>query len=184
MAELCPALPRNDFHEPYFDPVRVFLFIGESHPVGDAKDVGIDDHTFIFPERVSQHDVGRFSRDPVKREEFFHRVRDLAAEIVANRPAGQLNAAGFVPIKSRRPHQLFNLADLRFGKIFRRPEPREQSRYNFIDPRIGALGGEDGRDQKLQRIFVFQRTDGVGISFSKPCDNFSRADFQVLRSFH
>jgi len=41
---------------------------------------------------------------------------------------------------------------------------RKQAFCDFIHAHVGALSGQDGRDQQLKRIFVVERTGGIGIS--------------------
>ena len=42
-------------------------------------------------------------------------------------------------------------------------KPAEELGGHHVDPRVGALGREDGRDQELIRVGVDQRADRLGV---------------------
>ena len=50
-----------------------------------------------------------------------------------------------------------------FGKVPGRPAAGKEGGGDLIDPCIGALGGEDGGDEELERVGMIQLAMGGGV---------------------
>jgi hypothetical protein len=57
-----PILSWEQRHQVLLDLDRISL-PREAEPVADSRDVGVDDDTFVFMERVVEHDVGGLAAD-------------------------------------------------------------------------------------------------------------------------
>ncbi len=67
--------------------------------------------------------------------------------------------------------------DVRHWLAPRRRIGRKQVGRHEIDPRVGALGRQPHRDEKLVRLLVGKRADGAGIGFFEQRDGFGRVFF-------
>ena len=70
-----------------------------------------------------------------------------------------------------RADHLLELAERRAGERGRVGVPREQPGRDQVDALVGALGGEDGGDQELERVAVVERGGGVGVEPRQDLDH-------------
>ena len=157
-----PAILRDDAHEVLLDFLGIGV-AGEVEAGGEALDVGVHDHAGSDAERRAQHDVGGLARHAGQREQFLHRARDFLAEIVDQLLAGALDGLGLVAEETGRADFGFEFARIGVGEIFRRLVFLKERASHFVDADIGALRGEDCRDQQLEGVAMIQRAGDAGI---------------------
>src|SRR5687767_7629384 len=93
-----PLLFWNQLHEIQLDLLRRFGGRKIETP-RDPKYMGVDDDSFGFSIGDSHNNIGGFTRDTGKLDQFFHRVRDSPVELIQYHAAGTLNAPGLISIK-------------------------------------------------------------------------------------
>jgi len=163
MAENRPLGAGNDRHETRLDAIAIFCLPDQPEPVGDAKDMGVDDDALIFPERVSQDDVRGFSGNAVERQQIVHRIRHAAAEPLTDGPAGEFKAAGLVSVESCGSNDRLDFRQGSAGEFSGRPIFFKERRGDFVNPLVRTLRGENGGDEQLQRTAIGEGTDGARI---------------------
>lgn len=143
----------DDFHQCllHFDGV---VLPGEAHPAGKPPDMGIDHDSLGQIEGVAQNHIGGFSAHPRKFVEMFHRLRNLAPVILDQGSGTAANRFGFGAVKAGGAYDRFKFSRGNFRKIPGCFASLEKGRGHLVDPRIGALGGKNGRDEELQWVGV------------------------------
>ena len=121
--------------------------------------------------RIAQNDIGRLAPDSGQRDEIVEIVGDVAAEACHQFSSAVVDRLGFIAIK-------INLADLKFEFCPRRGRvvaggavASEKFRRDFIDQIVARLGGENKRDQELQRVLEVEIELGVGVNLLEPLDD-------------
>ncbi len=170
VGELNPAVVRDDLHQVLFDGLRGFA-AGEAQAAGDAKDVRIDDDAFSFAVGDAENNAGGLASGSGDGEQLGHGLRDFAVELLAHDAACALDRFGFVVVEAGGANELFNRLDRCFGHALRRGVSREELGGDHVDAGVGALGAEDGRDQKLPGRGVDQRALGGGVGFAEDFEN-------------
>ena len=120
---------------------------------------------------IAQYDIGGLSADAGQGGELVHRARDLAAEVLDDLARGPLDADGFVVVEAAGADVLLDLLRIGAGPIGGGFVLPEQLRRDQVDPDIRALGGEDRRDQQLQRVGEMQRDRGIGVGLLQERQN-------------
>ncbi len=141
--------------------------------------MGID-HNPWNPEAVSENDIGGFSSHSSKGDQLLHGPRNHTPELVNKTLAAGLYAFGLIPEESRAPYGLLDALQIRFRESLGIGEPFEKSRCHLIDPCIGALCAQDGRDQKLEGGFVVKRATRIGIGFGKQSNDLINCHLSLL----
>lgn len=100
----------------------------------------INDHSGSDPKCHAKNNVGRFSRDSGKGEQFFHRARNFSMKLVYNFFGGSFDVLSFVSEESGASDFFFNLSLRSFRKPNRSGKFFKQPGGHFVDALIGALG--------------------------------------------
>ena len=164
MREGDPVILGNDLHQFLFDFLRRVAF-GNAQAAGDAEDVRVDDYAFGFAEADAEDDVGGFAGDTGDGDELGEGLRDLAAELGDDFAGGTLNGFGLVVEEAGGADEGFEFGEGCLGHGGWGGEAAEERRGDHVDTDVGALGGEDGGDQKLPGGAVGEGALGGGIGF-------------------
>ena len=129
--------------------------------MGDAEDVRIHHHAAGDAVGCAQDYVGGFARHAGQGEQFLHGFRDFAAEVVHDFGGGADDVLRFVAEEAggmNLPLQFF----LRQGdEILRGGVLAKEFRRDLVHALVSALRGEDGGDEKLERVLVPQSALGL-----------------------
>ena len=148
-----PVLSEHQLHQSRFDLNRI-VQPGETHAAGETAHVGVDDDSLGQIEGVAQNHIGGFTADSRKFVEMFHRLRNLAPVILDQGSGTAANRFGFGAVKAGGAYDRFKFSRGNFRKIPGCFASLEKGRGHLVDPRIGALGGKNGRDEELQWVGV------------------------------
>lgn len=151
MAELAPALAREECHEVAFDP-RDIGVSGQPESLRQSRNVRVDDDTFVQVVRIAKYDIGRLSCDSAQCQQLVHGARHFAVKIVDQFRRRGMNRLGFVAEQADRIDVRFNLFGRGLRKCFRCGKPFEESRRCLVHPDIGGLGRENRCDKQLERV--------------------------------
>ena len=171
MAPIRPMLFRHELHQIELDLLRIFFF-GQAKALRQTDHVRVHDDPFVYAECVSQNNIRRFPTDTGQFAQFFHRVRNLTAKFVGDCRRGRADALGLVAEKSGRFDRVLQLSLRRLRVIFRAPIFLEQRRRDHVYAFVGALRGENRRDQQLERILEIQLGVRVWVNFRPNLDQF------------
>ncbi len=161
MAGEDPFLAREESIQVGLDLDRVGV-ARPAEPAGQAADVRVDDDAVGRAEGVSEDDVRGLPADPGKRVKRFHRPRDEPAVRLDDRPAGAPDRFRLGVEEAGGSDQLLQLAS-RPGHRGGGREAAEERRRDAVHARVGALRGEDRRDQELERVGMVERAVGPGV---------------------
>ena len=100
---------------------------------------------------------------PGERHEIVELRRDLAAEVLLQRRCHPDEVLRLRAEEAGRLDQLLDLVGIGVGEVGRRRVLREQRGRDHVDALVGALRGEDRRDEQLVRVRVVQRAVRVGV---------------------
>lgn len=158
-----PLVLRDDLGEVVLDLDGVGGVLGEAEAVGEARDVRVDGDALVDSEGVSEDDVGGLSADAGEGVEGFHGLGDLAA-VVGDEGLGHGDdGLGLVAVEAGGldvPLEL-GLGDLGVGCDV--GVLLEEGFGDDVDADVGALCGEDGGDEELERAGEVQRALCVGV---------------------
>ena len=166
MGEADPTVLRQDAHQFLFNFLRR-VSLGEREAARNAEDMRIDHNPFGLLEADTENDIGSFARRSGDGDQFGESLRNLTAEIRYNFERCALQGFGFVVEEACGADEVFQLGQGRFGHGLRSREATEQLRRHQIDSNVGALRGEDGRDQQFPWGFVDQSALDFGVGFIK-----------------
>lgn len=158
----------DEFHQVLFDLHGVRLF-GEGESAAEACDMGIDHDADIQPEGITEHDVGGFASDAGEGGEGFHGIRHLALVPFYEQLAAGSDVLGLIPKEAGGTDGFFEFLGLGFGKGVCVGEALKEVGSDEVDPAVGALGGEDGRDEQLQGGVVVEGALGLRIVLVEEC---------------
>ena len=129
--------------------------------------MGVDDDAFGFAVGYAEDYAGGLAGCAGDGEKFGHGLRDFVVELLADDAACALNGLGLVVVEAGGADEFFNGLDGGFGHGFRGGIGREELGGDHVDAGVGALGGEDGGDEKLPGGFVDEGALGVGVGFAE-----------------
>ena len=117
--------------------------------------MGVHDDRRLL-ENISPNDIGCFSPDAGKRDQFLNVSRNVPA-VIAHQPVTTGDdVSRLAVIKAAGMNALLQFFQIRPRKSLCIRIFLKQSRRDQINPRIGTLGRQDGGDEQLQRIFMMQ----------------------------
>jgi hypothetical protein len=136
------------------------VLAGEAHPAGEPTDVGVDHDALSQIEGIPQNHIGRLSAHAWELVQVLHGPGNLSAMILDQ--GGGTSADGFRlgAEKPGRANQALQLGGWNPGKVLGGAATGKESGRNLIDPLIGALGGQNGGDEELERVGVVQLAVG------------------------
>lgn len=135
---------------------------GEPEALREARHVRIDADC-RYGKGIAEQDVGGLAADSRQGEERVPVARDLAAKSVDEGLAAGANGLGLLPEKAGRPDPLLELTLGHLGEIARGAQPPKETRGHLVHAGIGALGGENERDQQLERRAKVEGQAGIGM---------------------
>lgn len=137
-----------DFHQRLFHLHGVML-AGQSHPAAQTAHVGVHDDALGQVEGVAQNHVGGFSAHAREFVEMFHGTRHFTI-VVFNQGSGTAtDRFGLGAEKSCGADQALQLSCRDLSEVMSRSAAGKEGGSDFIDPLVGALGGENCGDEKL-----------------------------------
>ncbi len=151
----------NDLNQIEFELIGIGVF-GQEQPAAKTYYVRIA-YDALNAECVAQHDVCGFSSDACKGQQLVHGIWHLAFEIVNEFLAAVFNVPGFVSVEAGRADVIFELLLWGGGPVGGLVVFFEQVLCYDVNPYVGALGGEDGCDKKLERVSEIQRDCCIGV---------------------
>ena len=162
VAEQCPLGLWDEFHEIGLDPDGI-LGGRESQPLGQAADVGVDHDAGIDSERIPENHVCGLASDSWQFRQGFDRRWHFASMRGLYRSTGGLDVLGLVLVESNSANRVRERLRICVGVVGRGLEALEQFLGDLVHLLVGALGGEDCGDQKLQWIREDKFAVGVGV---------------------
>lgn len=109
------------------------------------------------PERDAAHDVGRLATDAGEALEILERLRDLAAKPLAENGGEPDQVLGLRAKEASCIDELLELFSRGGRECCRRREASEERGRHLVHTHVGALGGQHGRDDELERVAMPQR---------------------------
>src|SRR5207245_1718093 len=164
-----PLPPGQHFHELVMDLVGVFG-AGEPEPLGDPEDVGVHGDRRLA-EGISQDDVGRLEADPRQRRQRVARPGNLAPVALDQRPRHADDRARLRAKEARRVDQALERPEIGLRPVARRPVLCEERGRHPVHALVCALGGQDRRDQELERVREVEGDLRVGIGLLERADD-------------
>ena len=162
MAPQRPGIARHDAHEILFDFHRIAV-LGQSEPLAQSADMRVDDHAGFDPVGIAQDDIGRFPSDPGQDGQRIEIARNFPLVFVDQTGRGGADVFRFVPVKSRRADEVLQIGRVGTGHASRIGVFFEQRGCDHVHAHVGALRGENRRDEKFERVAVNEFAVRVGI---------------------
>ena len=162
-----PAIFRNHFHQIGLDFLRVRI-LRQIQPAREPLHVRINNDSRRDSESRSEHDVPSLSGDARKREDLLHRTRHFAVKFLDDLFAGAQDRFRLVAVKASRADFLFDITRARIRERGRSWILFEEPRRNHVHALVSALRRQNGGDQKLERIVMFQCAARCWIRFVEP----------------
>ena len=151
VAEDRPLGPRHTAHQICFDIFRRTLF-GKTEPLGKPLDVSVDDDAFGSAEGIAENNVCSLAADSRKSGEFRERARDFSVVRTEQSQCTALEVLGFGAKKSGGLDDGLQFGLWNVGVILGGPAAFKKDAGHLVDSNIGALGGEDGSHEQLERV--------------------------------
>ncbi len=177
-----PPVLGNNLHQVALDFDGVG-FSGEIEPQRNALHMRIDDDAGGDAVGRPEHDIGGLARRAGHGEKLLHGARDLAAEIVDDPPGCADNRLRFVIEESGAADVLRQHLGRYRREVLGRWIFREQAGSDFVDALVGALCGENRRDQQLPWVPMMQRAGRVGVHTVEAPQNLLNARFTLGGGF-
>ena len=169
MREQRPQLARNERHERELDLHRVGL-VREPQPVREPRHVRVDDHT-RDPVGVPEHDIRGLPSDAPQRGQLLERARYIPAMLGHDVGARLADRLRLVAEEPRRVDRLLERSLVGGGERRGVGIRGEQRRRHLVDALVGALGGEDRRDQQLERRAEVERALRIRVELLELLDH-------------
>jgi len=167
MAHVDPVFLRDERAQIPLDFDRV-RFGREAQAHGDAAYVRVHHDAARDAVCDAEHHVGSLARDAGQGDELLDAARYFTAEVVRDRAAGRTDGFGFVTEKAGGFDELFELARIGVCELCGRGVARKQRGRDLVDGAVGALRGEDGRDQQLPGVLVVELNLGGRDGLAEP----------------
>ena len=163
VAEEGPLGAGDELHEVALD----FLgrgFFRQAEALGEPGDVGVHDDADVQAKGVAEDDVGGFAPDSSERGEGVHGARDFAAVALNEGGAAGADVFRFGAEEAGRFDEILKLFGGQHGVVGGGAAGAEEGGRGEVHALVGALRGEDGGDEKLERRGVIQLAvrGGVG----------------------
>ena len=146
------------------------LGVAQPQPVGDPDAVGVRHHHAGDVENIAAHEIGGFPSHPRQLDELLHRLGNLPVIHVPQHPRHGHDVPGLGLVQPAGSDIFPHLLGGGVGKRVEGRVPLEQRRGYQVHPRVGALGGQPGGDEELERVGIGQGTDGVRIALAQRLD--------------
>src|SRR3989344_6119768 len=150
-----PLLFRKYHHKVALDFYRIG-FVGQPKQPREPAHMRVNRNALHNAIRITQYDIGGFSRHPGKFQNFLHRIRPPAAVPSFHRLGSSENIFGFVAVKAGGSDILHEFFWIRTHVIFKRPVFFKQLCGYLIHLLVGALRRQNHRNQKLPIIGILE----------------------------
>lgn len=162
VGEKNPAVLWNHAHQVLLDFLGIGIFC-QIEPLGKALNMRVNDDAGSDAIGGAENDVGGLTGNAREFENFVHRSRNFAMELVDQHLAAADDRFCLVAEETGAANILLELRGIGVGEMLRRRIFLEEAGSDLIDAGIGALGRKNGGDKQLESIVVMQRTLGRGI---------------------
>lgn len=163
VAEIGPCFPRKQLRKIgfHFDRIRV---AGKSQPAREPSDVGVHNDAGIDAKGVAKHDIGGFATDTRQGGQGFQIGGDLPAVPVNQCCRHSPDVFCLVAKEARAADEVFQLLLRNVRIVLNGGAALKQAGRDKVYPFVSALGRENGRHKKLQRIFKMECTVRVRVN--------------------
>ena len=156
-----PLLPGQQRGDVTLDLFRVGLR-SPAEPPRQPGDVGIY-HDPRLAEGLAEDHVGRLAAHSRQGHELLQRVRNLPAETIAQRLTQADQSLRLGVVVPRRLNHLLEFGFVCRGVVAGGAVPGEQHWGHLVDPPVRGPGGQDRRDQQLERRGEIQLDTRIGV---------------------
>lgn len=166
---MSPAFAGQQPHQIPFDTDRI-VFPSPSQPLCNTFDMRVN-HNGRSAESNTANHIGRFTPNPRQLNKSVHSPGNPPLKFFSQYTSAPQQMTRLIAEKPGRSNQRLNLPHRRLahglgvGKTI-----KQRGRY-LIDPLIGTLGGENGRNQQLPGGLMTQRTMGVPVGIFQRIKN-------------
>jgi len=174
MAPEGPGVLRDLFDEVFLDFDRVGVF-GQPEAFAQARDVGIDDDTRFDAVGVPKDDVGGFTSDAGEVGEGVEIYRNFAIMFPDEGFRGGNEVLGLVAEEAGGADEVFDILLLCGGKRSGVRVFFEERGRHHVDAHVGALRGQNGGNEELERAVVVQLAMGVGVGGAEDAEQLAGA---------
>ena len=154
MRKVDPVFPGKKGHEIKFNLDRITL-LGKAYTLRQAFYVRIHNDS-RDGKSAPKYDIRRLSPDSGEFNQGLHIVRNFSTMPLQKGLAASLDTFCLVAIKTGGADHFLQVGDGDFCKVFCRAQFFKECLGYLVDPLVGALGRQDGGNQKLQRVSVAQ----------------------------
>ena len=181
MAEQGPGVAGEEFDEILLDADGVAEF-REAEALGETADMRIDNDAFVFIEGISEDDIGSLASRARECGEGFEGGWHFAA--VSGKQSGTHGTDIFrlVAVETGGADEGLEFLLRNISVVGCGAAALEKVFGNDVDPLVGALRGEDGGDEKFERVGVVKLAVGVGVDGREPFQKLS-GHFRCLGGF-
>jgi hypothetical protein len=162
---LDPLLSREEAAQILLDDLRV-AGPGEAEPAGHARHVPIDGHR-RDAEGVPEDDRCRLATDAPEPDEPVHVAGDLPAELAEDLLTASADRLRLLPEEAGLVDVFLELGNRDGEVVLGSAVFREEAARDLVHPFVLRLGGEDGRDEELERASELEGGSPVGVRLGK-----------------
>ena len=156
-----PPFAGTEVHEILFDFFRVGV-VGESESLGETADVGVNGDSLRVTKGMVGDDVRGFSADARECGEFRDGTGDFTAEVFTEASGRSDDVFCFGVVEAGGVDDPFDVCLLCGSEGLRVGVAGKEFVPEAVDGNVGGLGGEDGHDENLIRVFKFEKVPFVG----------------------
>jgi hypothetical protein len=167
VAEKGPGVAGDELDEILLDADGVGEF-REAEALGETADMRIDDDAFIFIEGVSEDNIRGFASSSGECGEGFKGGWHFAAMLGNEGGTHGAEVFRFVAIETGGADEGLEVLLRNGGVIGCGAATLEEVLGDEVDALVGALRGEDGGDEELERVRVVELAMGIGVDGWEP----------------
>ena len=170
VGEIDPAVLGDNLHQFLLHFLGCVAF-GEAKAMGDAEDVGIDNHALGFLEAHSENHIRSLPRRARDGDQLGQGLRDLALEIRNDLAGCALNGFCLVVVEAGGADKSFEFGQCRLRHGCGGGEPLEQCRRDNVDANVSALGRENCGYQQFPGRAVVEGALHVWVGLIEALEN-------------
>lgn len=149
--------------------------LGQPESLAQASDVRVDHHTGVDPVGIAEDDIGRFSSDAGQDSQGIEIGRNFPPVFFGQSGRGGADVFCFVPVKPRRADEILQIGRVGPGHASRIGVFFEQRGRDHVHTHVGALRGENCRDEELERTVMNEFAVRVGVGPPQNTQDVGRA---------